>query len=46
MIMSKEKSFDLRKEEAEREWKRLFDEKIRKGYKPHKTIQAIQLEFL
>ena len=37
-------SFDLRQEEAEREWKRIFEEKIRKGYKVHKTFQATQLE--
>lgn len=44
VVRQQEKSFDLRQEEAEKEWQRLFEEKIRKGYKPHKTIQAIQLE--
>jgi predicted DNA-binding WGR domain protein len=45
VLRQMEKAFDLRQQEAEKEWQRLFNEKIRKGYKLHKTIQVIQLEF-
>jgi predicted DNA-binding WGR domain protein len=45
VFRQKEKSFDLRHQEAEREWQRIFEAKTRKGYKPHKTFQAVQLEF-
>ena len=45
VLRQQEKAFDLRNQEAEKEWQRLFDEKIRKGYKLHQTFAAIQLEF-
>lgn len=45
VLRQQEKSFDLRKEEAEKEWQRIFEEKIGKGYKRHKTFVATQLEF-
>ena len=45
VLRQQEKSFDTRLEEAEKEWKRIFDEKKRKGYQEQKTIRATQLEF-
>ena len=45
VLRQQEKSFDLRQKEAEKEWQRIYQQKIRKGYKLHKTFQAIQLEF-
>jgi hypothetical protein len=40
-----ERCYGVRQQEAEKEWQRIFEQKIRKGYKLHRTFQAIQLEF-
>jgi predicted DNA-binding WGR domain protein len=41
-----EKGFDTSKEEAEREWDRIYQSKLRKGYKVHKALQEKQLELV
>jgi len=39
-----EKSYDSSQEEAEKEWQRIVEQKIKRGYKQRKTFQAVQLE--
>jgi len=44
VLWQMEKSYDSHQEEAEEEWQKIFEQKIKNGYEQRKTLRAVQLE--